>query len=151
MIYVWIGIIVLALIVEALTAGLTSLWFVPAAAVCIFLELFDVPQAVQILVFLAVSLVLVICFKKLSKKGKHIATNVTDMVIGGEAVVTEKIDSAEETGEVKIGGKRWSARLENGDTAEIGEHVEVVRISGVKLICKKINIKDPAEANTNEK
>ncbi len=138
MIYVWIGIIVLALIVEGMTAGLTSLWFVPAAAVCIVLELFDVPQAVQILVFLAVSLILVICFRKLSKKSKHIATNVTDMVIGGEAVVTERIDPAEETGEVKIDGKRWSARLEDGSCAEIGEHVEVIRIAGVKLICKKI-------------
>ena len=138
MIYIWIAIIVLALIVEGMTAGLTSLWFVPAAAICIVLELLSVPQGLQILVFLAVSLVLVICFRKLSKKSSHIATNVTDMVIGGEAVVTERIDPSEETGEVKIDGKRWSARLEDGSTAEIGEHVEVIRISGVKLICKKI-------------
>lgn len=138
MIYIWIAVIVLALIVEALTAGLTSLWFVPAAAVCIVLEFLKVPQAVQILVFLVVSLVLVLCFRKLSKKSTHVATNVTDMVIGGEAVVTEKIDPIEETGEVKIGGKRWSARLEGGATAEIGDHVEVLRIEGVKLICKKL-------------
>lgn len=149
MIYIWIGIIVLALIVEGMTAGLTSLWFVPAAAVCILLELLKVPQPIQILVFLAVSLILVICFRKLSKKSRHVATNVTDMVIGGEAVVTEKIDPSAETGEVKIDGKRWSARLENGECAEIGEHVEVLRIAGVKLICKKIEIK--AETPTNEK
>jgi membrane protein implicated in regulation of membrane protease activity len=60
------------------------------------------------------------------------------MVIGGEAIVTERIDSLAETGEVKIDGKRWSARLENGGTAEIGDHVEVIRIVGVKLICKKL-------------
>ena len=60
------------------------------------------------------------------------------VVIGGEAVVTERIDSLAETGEVKIAGKRWSARLENGETAEIGDHVEVLRIAGVKLICKKL-------------
>ncbi len=137
MLYIWIGIIVSALIVEGLTAGLTSIWFVPAAALCIVLELFKVPQSIQILVFLAVSLVLVLCMRKLSKKSRHVATNVTDMVIGGEAIVTERIDSLAETGEVKIYGKRWSARLENGDTAEIGDHVEVLRIAGVKLICKK--------------
>lgn len=138
MIYIWIAIIVLALIVEALTAGLVSLWFVPAAAVCIMLELLKVPQSIQILVFLIISLALVICFRKLSKKSTHVATNVTDMVIGGTAVVTEKIDSSAETGEVKIDGKRWSARMEDGSVAEIGEHVEVLRIVGVKLICKKI-------------
>lgn len=138
MIYVWIAIIVVALIVEALTAGIVSIWFVPAAAVCIILELLKVPQSVQILIFLAVSLALVICFRKMSKKSSHVATNVPDMVIGGTAVVTEKIDPSAETGEVKIDGKRWSARMEDGSCAEIGEHVEVLRIAGVKLICKKI-------------
>ena len=137
MIYVWIVIIVAALIVEAVTAGIVSIWFVPAAAICIVLELLKVPQSIQILIFLAISLALVICFRKLSKKSSHIATNVPDMVIGGTAVVTEKIDPAAETGEVKIDGKRWSARLEDGGTAEIGEQLEVLRIAGVKLICKK--------------
>ena len=138
MIYIWIGIIVTALIVEALTAGLTSIWFVPAAVVCIVLELLKVPQGIQIAAFLVVSLIFILCMRKFSKKSKHVATNVTDMVIGGEAIVTERIDSLAETGEVKIYGKRWSARLEDGETAEIGDHVEVVRIAGVKLICKKI-------------
>lgn len=138
MIYIWIGIIVTALIVEALTAGLTSIWFVPAAVVCIVLELLKVPQGIQIAAFLVVSLIFILCMRKFSKKSKHVATNVTDMVIGGEAIVTERIDSLAETGEVKIYGKRWSARLENGETAEIGDHVEVIRIAGVKLICKKL-------------
>ena len=138
MIYIWLAVIVIALVVEAVTAGLVSLWFVPAAAVCIVLELLKAPQPIQIVVFLAISLVLIVCFRKMSKKSSHIATNVTDMVIGGTAVVTEKIDPAAETGEVKIDGKRWSARMEDGSCAEIGEQLEVLRISGVKLICKKI-------------
>lgn len=137
MLYIWIAVIIFALIVEGMTAGLTSLWFVPAAAVAIVLELFKVPQAIQILVFLVSSLVLLVCFRKFSKKSRHIATNVTDMVIGGIATVTERIDPSAETGEVKIYGKRWSARLEDDGTAEIGERLEVLRISGVKLICKK--------------
>lgn len=137
MLYIWIAVIIFALIVEGMTAGLTSLWFVPAAAVAIVLELFKVPQAIQILVFLVSSLVLLVCFRKLSKKSRHIATNVTDMVIGGIATVTERIDPSAETGEVKIYGKHWSARLEDDGTAEIGERLEVLRISGVKLICKK--------------
>ena len=138
MLYIWIGIIIAALIVEALTAGLTSIWFIPAAIVGIVLELFKVPQAIQIVAFLVMSLVGVLFLRRFSKKATHVATNVTDMVIGGEAIVTERIDSLEETGEVKIDGKRWSARLEDGGTAEIGDHVQVVRITGVKLICKKL-------------
>ena len=138
MLYIWIGIIIAALIVEALTAGLTSIWFIPAAIVGIILELFKVSQPIQIVAFLIMSLIGVLFLRKFSKKSKHIATNVTDMVIGGEAIVTERIDSLEETGEVKIDSKRWSARLEDGGTAEIGDHVEVIRISGVKLICKKL-------------
>ena len=138
MLYIWIGIIIAALIVEALTAGLTSIWFIPAAIVGIVLELFKVPQAIQIVAFLVMSLVGVLFLRRISKKATPVATNVTDMVIGGEAIVTERIDSLEETGEVKIDGKRWSARLEDGGTAEIGDHVQVVRITGVKLICIKL-------------
>jgi membrane protein implicated in regulation of membrane protease activity len=51
------------------------------------------------------------------------------------AVVTEPIDSIAGTGEVKVDGKRWSARMEDGKTAEIGARVRVLRIEGVKLIC----------------
>ena len=138
MLYIWIGIIISALIVEGLTAGLTSIWFIPAAVVCIVLELFKIPQSIQIVVFLVISLACLIFLRKFSKKSRHVATNVPDMVIGGEAIVTERIDSLAETGEVKIDGKRWSARLENGAIAEIGDHVEVLRIAGVKLICKKL-------------
>ena len=138
MLYIWIGIIIAALIVEGITAGLTSIWFVPAAAVCIVLELLKAPQTLQIVAFLVVSLACIVFLRKFSKKSKHVATNVTDMIIGGEAIVTERIDSLAETGEVKIAGKRWSARLENGETAEIGDHVEVISIAGVKLICKKL-------------
>jgi membrane protein implicated in regulation of membrane protease activity len=137
MIYIWIAVIIAALIVEGMTAGLTCLWFVPAAAVAIVLELFKVSQAIQIVTFLVISLLLLICFKKISKKSSHVATNVPDMIIGGTATVTERIDPVSETGEVKIDGKRWSARLEDGGTAEEGERLTVIKISGVKLICKK--------------
>ncbi len=138
MLYVWIGVIISALVVEGLTAGLTSIWFVPAALVCIVLELCKVPQVIQIIVFPVIALILILSLRKLSKKSSYIATNVPDLIIGKEAIVTERIDSLNETGEVKVDGKRWSVRLENGESAEIGDKVEVLRIVGVKLICKKL-------------
>ena len=37
MLYIWIAVIIVALIIEGMTAGLTCIWFVPAAAFAIVL------------------------------------------------------------------------------------------------------------------
>ena len=74
-------------------------------------------------------------FKKYFES-KITPTNL-DAVIGETAVVVEEISNTEETGAVKIQGKVWSARSENGEVIEKDAIVSVVEIKGVKLICKK--------------
>ena len=75
--------------------------------------------------------------KKFLKKHANQEKTDTDLLIGEIAIVTERIDNNEMTGAVKIQGKEWSARMsDNCETAEVGEFVEVLGISGVKLICR---------------
>jgi membrane protein implicated in regulation of membrane protease activity len=139
--YIWLGVLVLAVIVETLTFALVSVWFVPGALIAMILAFFPaIPLWVQIVVFLVVTLLLLIFIKPISSKlliGKRVATNA-DAVIGEAAVVTETINNLEAKGQVKVRGQVWSARAaDKNATYEIGEVLNVVAIEGVKLICKK--------------
>ena len=58
-------------------------------------------------------------------------------LIGKRAKVIEQIDNDRETGRVIVNGQEWMARTEDEDIINIDEIVEILRISGVKLIVKK--------------
>lgn len=136
----WIIVAVVCAIVEAVSLGITSIWFVLGAIVALILASFDVPFIIQIVVFLAVSIVLLIYTRPIATKylklGKE-KTNV-EAVVGLEGVVIEKIDNVLGKGQVKIGGLIWSAKSEDGEDIEKEEEVEVVAVKGVRVIVKKI-------------
>jgi len=89
-------------------------------------------------VFLAVSAIALIATRPLVKKKILLRTTPTnsDMVIGESAVVEEEIDNLAGIGAVKVQGKIWSARSDNGEQIPAGSIVRVSKIEGVKLIVK---------------
>ena len=135
---VWAVIFVLTIIIEVETAELVSIWFMPGALIALVLSLFDVKTWIQWTVFIVVSAILLILAKtvfrkKLLKSVNKEKTN-TDLLIGKTAIVTEQIKNVE----AKVNGNIWTARMENdSDTAMPGDKVVIVKISGVKLICRK--------------
>ena len=139
MLYVWIAVLVMAVVVEAVTRDFVAIWFFPAALVSLILSLFDVPVWLQILLFVLVGLALVIATRPLCRKFltvKRERTNA-ESLIGKICIVTEEIRNIDEVGEVKVGGLCWSARAEDEERViAVGEHVEIVEIKGVKLIVK---------------
>ena len=140
MAYVWLGVIVLAIIAEASTVNLISIWFVPSACIAMILALCNVSLWIQLAVFFTTFLLLMIFIKPLCKKWlgvKPVATNA-DTLIGLDAVVSEPINNLEAKGQVKVRGQVWSARSADETAAYTeGEIVRVIRIEGVKLICEK--------------
>ena len=52
-------------------------------------------------------------------------------------MVIQTIDNLKATGQVKIDGNVWTARSVDDSVIPTGETVEVLQISGVKLIVKK--------------
>lgn len=139
MTFVWIALIIFSVIVEMMTVSLVSIWFMPAGLIALVLSLFNVHVAVQIVVYLLSAALLLILSRTLLKDKivpKKEATNA-DRVIGMKAIVTEDIDPIAETGEVKVDGKRWSARMTDGGCAKVNDVVAVVRIEGVKLYCER--------------
>ena len=140
--YFWVAVTVLAIVVECIVGDLVTIWFIPAGAVAFIVSMlpFNVPVWLQVFIFFATALVLLIMsktiWKKLFEKKPLVRTNL-DAVIGKDAIVIEKIDNIEGKGAVKVLGKVWSAISEDGTDIEENELVIVKEIRGVKLVCIK--------------
>ena len=138
--WIWIAVIVLAVIVEVFTDQLISIWFVPAGIIATIIDFCDVSIVWQVLVFLLVSVAGIIFAKKYLPKlstPTDTRTNI-DAIIGERCIVTEKIDNFAGCGQVKVKGQIWSARgVGDDDVFEVGDVLHVLAIEGVKLICKK--------------
>ena len=141
--YIWAIVTVAAIIVESMTADLVTIWFIPSGLVAAIVSLLPVKIDiwVQVLIFFATALILVVMsktiFKEFFKKKPIVHTNL-DAVIGQDAFVIETINNIEGKGAVKVLGKEWSAlTADDGETIEKDSLVTVLEIRGVKLVCKK--------------
>ena len=131
----WVAALVVFLIVEAVTAGLVSIWFVFGSLVALGAAVW-----LQIFWFVIVSVATLVLTRPLVKRyvdSRSVATNA-DRSIGRAAVVTERIDNLAATGAVKLDGVVWTARSTDDAVAiETGERVTVRAIEGVKLIVER--------------
>jgi len=138
---VWIIAMIACLIVEAITMGLTTIWFAGGALVAAVLAGLDAPVLVQIIAFLIISLALLYFTRPLVEKGFNKTRTKTNSegVVGKHAYVKEEIDNVNATGMVKIDGMEWTARTEkDGIIIPVGALVEVTAIDGVKAIVSEI-------------
>lgn len=133
----WVVALVVFLIVEAVTAGLVSIWFVFGSLVALICAALGAAIWLQIFWFVIVSVATLVLTRPLVKRyvdRRSVATNA-DRNIGRTAVVTERIDNLAATGAVQLAGVVWTARSTDDAVAiEPGTHVTVRAIEGVKLI-----------------
>ena len=136
----WVVALVVFLIVEAVTAGLVSIWFVFGSLVALICAALGAAVWLQIFWFVIVSVATLVLTRPLVKRyvdSRSVATNA-DRSIGRTAVVTERIDNLAATGAVKLDGVVWTARSTDDAVAiESGERVTVRAIEGVKLIVER--------------
>lgn len=136
MIIVWLVVALVMLIIEALTVGLATIWFAAGALVALLAALLDFSIAVQIVLFLAVSICLLVFTRKIfveKLKAGSEKTNV-DALVGEKGVVVSPIHPYE-VGQVKVGGQVWSAVGKNPEeTFAVDQLVKINAIEGVKLV-----------------
>ena len=141
MVVVWLVILIVAICVEVGTMGLSSIWFAGGALVAVIAAALSFPVWLQIILFLAVSIVLLVFTRPLAVKyfnKDRVRTNVESM-IGRQAIVVSEIDNLRGIGQVTVGGQEWSARSENEkQTMDVGTVVEIVAVNGVKLIVREV-------------
>ena len=149
MITLWLVVLIVSIGVEVATLGLTSIWFAGGAVVAVIVAAFHGPVWLQILLFFAVSLLLLFFTRPIAVRyfnRDRVRTNVESM-IGRQAIVTSEIDNLQGIGQVTVGGQEWSARTEaDGMDLQPGTVVDIVAVNGVKLIVKV----DPQMAKVTE-
>ena len=135
MTWIWLGAIVAFGVLEALTAGLVSIWFVAGGLAALLAAISGLGTTAQVVLFILVSAAALILTRPLVKRytqGRAIPTNA-DRVFGQKAKVTEAIDNENSTGAVYVDGKTWSARSADGSVIPAGTQVRIEKMEGVKL------------------
>lgn len=134
----WAAAILIFGIAEAITVQLVSIWFLVGAIAALIAALCGASPVIQIIIFIAVSVLALVITRPLVKKyisPKKENTNA-DRVIGQIGIVTEDIDNINAAGQVKADGKIWTARSIDSSIIPAGSEVIIDRIDGVKLIVK---------------
>lgn len=136
---VWLGLLIVFLIVEIITVGLTSIWLAGGAVAALVLYLLGVGIAGQIAAFFMVSILLMVFTRPFAVRfinQDRTKTNYEE-VIGKTVRISEPVDNLKQTGKAVVNGMEWTVRSEDSEKAFAeGEMAEVVRVEGVKLIVR---------------
>lgn len=137
---IWLGLLIVFLIVEIATVGLTSIWLAGGALAALLLDIAGLNIWWQIGAFLVVSFILLAFTRPFAVKyinSQHEKTNY-EGIIGKVVRITETVDNLQGTGTAVVNGLEWTTRTEkDGESLQPGDLAKVVNVSGVKLIVKK--------------
>lgn len=138
--FVWLALLAVLLVIEAITAGLTTIWFAGGALVAAVASYLGVGIAAQWILFLCVSLVLLIFTRPIAVKimNKGVTKTNVNSLIGQKAVVIHEVNNLAQSGQVKLNDVEWMARTSSDEEIIPENTVVVIReIHGVKLIVEK--------------
>lgn len=138
---VWLILLAVFLVIEAVTLGLTTIWFAGGALVAFIAAMCGAGMAIQIVLFVVVSVALLVFTRPMAVKYMNKKTERTnvDSLIGKHAVVTNTIDNLQSTGQVQVNGLEWTARAsQEAQIIPKETVVEIIEVDGVKLIVKPV-------------
>ena len=127
-IIVWLALIIFFVVLEIATVGLTSIWLAGGSLAGLICAAFGMGITGQIIVFAAVSFVLLYFTRP------HLVKTNYEEAVGKNVCVTEQIDNIRGTGTAVMNGLEWTARsVDEEKTFEPGMIVMVKEIKGVTL------------------
>lgn len=136
-VFAWLALLILLVLIELATMGLTTIWFAAGALVATIAAACGAPVLVQVILFLVVSVLMLVFTRPVAMRYFNVGrtkTNV-DSMLGERGIVTGRIDNLHSCGQVTLKGMEWSARSQETEgTIEEGTVVIVKKIDGVKLI-----------------
>lgn len=140
MFIIWLVVFVVAIIVEATTAELVSIFFAAGSVVALIISFIPgVEWWVQLIVFVVISAASLLGLRplmnKFLKKEKR-NTNIDEM-IGKKGLMIKGCDELN-YGEIKVNGVIWTAvSVDEKEEIKADEKVVIVAINGNKLVVKK--------------
>lgn len=149
MIYIWLAVLCVGLLIEAVNAGtLVTIWFSAGAIIPLIMSFWGITTplyiTVQVIVFgVVTSLCLIflrgIAKKVLFRKGKD-KTNL-DLYIGRKYTILRKVGNFTY---IKFNGIEYSTYLDGDDEVndlEVGDKVQIVNFEGNKAMVKLVEKK----------
>lgn len=140
MIWLWVGVIAVALVVEMATSALVSVWFIAGGMLSLIACLLGASSTIQYIVFVVASAItLLACRPLIAKSRQKSAESKVDNVeryIGKDAIVEEKIDNILGTGKVIANGVHWAANSSDDDTIIVSGVVEIIEVNGARMKVK---------------
>lgn len=139
--FIWIGIAIVFGIVEGATMGLITIWFTVGAGVSAVAAALGASLLVQVIIFIAVSVVLLIFTRPIMKQKLKVGKekNNVEQYVGEIGMVIEEIKPFHQ-GRIRLKSLEWAAVGDNAEIGvKVGKEVKVVRIEGVKAIVKPID------------
>ena len=138
---IWMALVIIFLVVELVTVGLTTIWLAGGALVAFILAAVGADFWIQLVAFFVVSFVLIFFTRPIAVKyfnPRRTRTNSEELI--GEIIkVTRRIDNRSAEGTALAKGLEWSARAVSDDMIiEKDTLVKVIRIEGVKLIVEPV-------------
>lgn len=142
---IWLVLFVIMIVIEFASPELVSIWFAAGALVSLIVSF--IPRTawwIEVIIFVVISIAAVLCLrptvKRFLRSGEIIKTNV-DSLIGKKGYVIENITYLR-PGAVKINDVSWTALpLNQNETILENCVIEVVAVSGNKLVVKKVEEK----------
>ena len=137
----WLVVLVVFVAIELNTMALTTIWFAGGALAAFFAAFAGLSLKIQLVIFLAVSLLMLIFTRPFASKfiNKGTVKTNADGLIGKKARVTAEISNQLSLGAAVVGGQEWTARTTEDDcTVPVGTMVLIKEIRGVKLIVEPI-------------
>lgn len=137
---VWLAILIILVVIEIFTLGLTTIWFAGGALVAIVVAALGGPVWLQVLLAGIVSAVLLFFTRPVAVKyfNRDRERTNAESLVGRQAIVLSEINNLQGIGQVTINGMEWTARATvDGQTINPGEVVVIRGINGVKLLVER--------------
>ena len=137
---VWLAAMIVLIIIEIVTVGLTTIWFAIGALVAIIVSMLGGGILLQMTVFLLVSLGMLIFTRPLAIRYINNTRTRTNYegIIGKIVRITQDVDNISEKGCAVVNGQEWTVRSADDSVRIVtGSLAKIVDIRGVKLIVEK--------------
>lgn len=137
-IWIWLAVTVACLIIEFSTMEMVSIWSAIAGLVALILAACGCMIEIQLVVFFALSIILLLSLRKFALKflQKNSTKIGTDSLIGTKHKLLTEI-APDKPGEIKINGIVWTAVSGKNEKIKVNTLVEIIEIKGNKFIVKK--------------
>ena len=138
--WIWLALLAVMVVIEALTMGLTTIWGAISALVMVFVSRTGMEIGWQILLFLAITLVLLLTTRPFALRKLNmgrVKTNVNSM-IGEEVELTEPISKFRKGVAKSRNGVLWTAMSEDpGEEIPAGRVCVVSKVEGNTLTVRQ--------------